>query len=44
MRRGEIQEMLGLMHRENVVSNYLEPSLASGYIEMTLPEWIFQSN
>jgi len=38
MRRSEIQEMLGLRDRVNFVLNYLEPSLLSGYIEMTLPE------
>jgi ATP-dependent DNA helicase RecG len=38
MKRIEIQEALGLKHRENFVSNYLMPSLESAYIEMTIPE------
>ena len=38
MKRAEIQELLGLKHRENFVSNYLTPSLESNHIEMTIPE------
>jgi hypothetical protein len=30
--------MLGLRHRETFVVNYLNPSLESAYIEMTIPE------
>ena len=38
MRRIEIQELLGLKHREYFRDNYIVPSLDSGYIEMTIPE------
>lgn len=38
MKRAEIQDLLGLRHRETFVSNYLNPSLESAYIEMTIPE------
>ena len=38
MKRAEIQDLLGLRHRENFVLNYLNPSLESAYIEMTIPE------
>lgn len=38
MKRAEIQEMLGLKHRETFVLNYLNPSLESAFIEMTIPE------
>jgi ATP-dependent DNA helicase RecG len=38
MRRAQIQELLGLKHRENFVLNYLTPSLESFFIEMTIPE------
>lgn len=35
---GEIQELLGLKHRETFQENYLKPLLASGWIERTIPE------
>jgi ATP-dependent DNA helicase RecG len=38
LKRVEIQELLGLRDRVNFVSNYLEPSLFSFHIEMTIPE------
>jgi hypothetical protein len=38
LKRADIQELLGLRDRVNFVNKYLEPSLASGYIEMTIPE------
>jgi len=38
LKRVEIQELLGLRDRVNFVSNYLEPSLVSFHIEMTIPE------
>ena len=33
----QIQELLGLKHRETFLNNYLKPLLASGWIEMTIP-------
>jgi len=38
LKRAEIQEVLGLRHRDNFVANYLNPSLEADYIEMTIPE------
>jgi len=38
MKRSEIQQILGLRDRMNFVMNYLDPSLESVYIEMTIPE------
>ncbi len=37
LKRVEIQEELGLKHRENFADNYLNPALESGYIEMLYP-------
>ena len=38
MKRAEIQELLGLKDRVNFILNYLDPSLDSACIEMTIPE------
>ena len=37
MNRQEIQDKLGLAHRENFRSNYLKPALELGLVEMTIP-------
>ncbi|MGC3979108.1 MAG: DUF4062 domain-containing protein [Paludibacteraceae bacterium] len=37
-KRSEIQEILGLKHREYFVDSYLNPSLYDGYIEMLYPD------
>jgi len=34
----EIQELLGVKHRETFLNNYLKPLLKSGLIEMTIPD------
>jgi ATP-dependent DNA helicase RecG len=34
----EIQELLGLRHRETFINNYLRPLLESGWIERTIPD------
>ncbi|APS39815.1 Fic family protein [Salegentibacter sp. T436] len=36
--RSEMQYHLGLSDRENFRKNYLQPTLAEGLIEMTIPE------
>ena len=38
MDRQEIQNKLGLSHRENFRSNYLKPALDLGFVEMTIPD------
>lgn len=38
MDRQEIQNKLGLSHRENFRSNYLKPALDIGFVEMTIPD------
>lgn len=38
MDRQEIQDRLGLSHRENFRSNYLKPALEQEFIEMTIPD------
>ncbi len=38
MDRQEIQDKLGLSHRENFRSNYIKPALEQGVIEMTIPD------
>jgi predicted HTH transcriptional regulator len=38
MNRQEIQDRLGLAHRENFRTNYLKPALEQGFVEMTIPE------
>ena len=38
MDRQEIQNKLGLSHRENFRSNYIKPALEQRYIEMTIPD------
>ena len=37
MDRQEIQDMLGLTHREHFRAKYLKPALEQGFIEMTIP-------
>jgi len=34
----EIQELLGLRHRETFINNYLRPLLETGWLERTIPE------
>ncbi len=38
MDRQEIQDMLGLTHREHFRAKYLKPALEQGFIEMTIPD------
>jgi predicted HTH transcriptional regulator len=38
MDRTEMQDKLGLSHRENFRLNYLKPALEQGFIEMTIPD------
>lgn len=38
MDRQEIQDKLGLSHRENFRANYLKPSLEQEFVEMTIPD------
>jgi hypothetical protein len=38
MDRQEIQDKLGLFHREHFRLNYLRPALEQGFIEMTMPD------
>jgi predicted HTH transcriptional regulator len=38
MNRQEIQDRLGLFHRENFRANYLKPALEQRFVEMTIPE------
>ena len=38
MSRGELQHVLNLKHRDSFVENYLQPALAAGLIEMTVPD------
>ena len=38
MERQEMQDKLGLSHRENFRSNYLQPALEAGLVEMTIPD------
>jgi predicted HTH transcriptional regulator len=38
LKRLELQEILGLKDRVNFITNYLNPTLEMGYIEMTIPE------
>ena len=38
MDREDIQNKLGLYHRENFRLNYLKPALEQGFIEMTIPD------
>ena len=38
MDRQEIQDILGLSHRENFRLKYLKPALEQGFIEMTIPD------
>jgi ATP-dependent DNA helicase RecG len=36
--RSELQELLGLKHRDSFSASYLQPALAAGWIEMTIPD------
>ncbi len=38
VRRSEIQNALGLRHRETFINNYLNPSLDAGFVEMMYPD------
>ena len=38
MDRTEMQNKLGLSHRENFRLNYLKPALEQGFIDMTIPD------
>lgn len=38
MKRDEIQEALELKHRDNFRENYLNPAIAEGWVEMTIPD------
>jgi len=38
MKRTELQQLLGLKDRASFISNYLNPALEKGYIEMTFPD------
>ena len=38
MSRGELQDALGLVHREHFTEAYLQPAIAAGLIEMTIPD------
>jgi hypothetical protein len=37
-RASEIQELLGLRHRETFINNYLRPLLETGWIARTIPD------
>jgi ATP-dependent DNA helicase RecG len=36
--RDELQVLVGLTHRQHFIKEYLKPLLASGWLEMTIPE------
>ena len=36
--RAELQEKLGLRHRDNFIETYLQPALNDGLLEMTIPD------
>jgi ATP-dependent DNA helicase RecG len=36
--RSELQALLGLKHRDSFIASYLQPALAAGRVEMTIPE------
>jgi ATP-dependent DNA helicase RecG len=38
MSRQEIMDVLGLRDRKSMVRLYLQPALAGGWVEMTLPD------
>ena len=38
MTRGELQDALGLAHREHFTEAYLQPAIAAGLIAMTIPD------
>ncbi|WP_416142195.1 Fic family protein [Hydrogenophaga sp.] len=36
--RSELQALLGLKHRDSFMTSYLQPALAAGWVEMTIPD------
>jgi ATP-dependent DNA helicase RecG len=38
MKRADIQELLELKNRDSFMENYLQPAMAEGLVEMTIPE------
>jgi ATP-dependent DNA helicase RecG len=36
--RDELQAFVGLTHRQHFIKEYLNPLLAAGWLEMTLPD------
>ena len=38
MTRGQIQDAIGLTHRDHFVAAYLLPALDAGLVEMTVPD------
>jgi ATP-dependent DNA helicase RecG len=36
--RAELQEKLGLRHRDNFIEAYLQPAINAGLLEMTIPD------
>jgi predicted HTH transcriptional regulator len=44
MTRSQIQQLIGLAHRETFVDNYINPALRSGLIELKYPDSITHPN
>ena len=36
--RAQIMELVGVKHRPTFLYNYLQPAIASGFIELTIPD------